>query len=139
MQTNVHRSYEVRLTAPFHDLDPMHVVWHGNYFKYFDIARFGLFKQNGIDLYRYSLDTKQIFPITRTTTKFISPLRHQDEFICRAELLEASVKIVIDFEIRRVQDNTVCARGRSDQVAVKLPEMDMLFEIPHDIRKALGY
>ncbi len=29
-------------TLPFHDLDPMRVVWHGNYMKYFEIARDGL-------------------------------------------------------------------------------------------------
>jgi acyl-CoA thioester hydrolase len=132
-------SYQIRLTAPFHDLDPMHVVWHGNYFKYFDIARFGLFREAGIDLYRYSLEKQYIFPITRTSAKYISPLRHQDEFICRADLMDASVKIIIDFEIRRVEDNAVCVKGRSDQVAVKVPEMEMLFEIPHDIRELLGF
>ncbi len=45
------RSSEVRLTVPFHDLDPMRVVWHGNYLKYFDIARFALFRKAGVEAY----------------------------------------------------------------------------------------
>lgn len=30
---------DVDLTIPFHDVDVMGVVWHGNYFRYFEIAR----------------------------------------------------------------------------------------------------
>ena len=37
------RSYQIRMRVPFHDLDPMQVVWHGNDFEVFDVARFGLF------------------------------------------------------------------------------------------------
>ena len=132
------RIYHARLKVPFHDLDPLNVVWHGNYLKYFDIARFGLFAEAGIDLYRYSLEKNYIFPLTKTSTKYISPLRHNDEFICTATLLESAVKIVIGFEIRKLADNMVCTRGSSDQVAVRLPEMEIMFEIPSDIRKAFG-
>ncbi len=133
------RTYQVKLTVPFHDLDPLHVVWHGNYLKYFDIARFGLFQDAGIDLYAYSQKNSCFFPITKTTTKFIMPLRYGDEFICKAVLKEATIKIVIDFEIRRTSDNTLCTKGRGDQVALKMPEMEMMFEIPRDIRKPLGF
>ncbi len=132
------RNFQARLKVPFHDLDPLNVVWHGNYLKYFDIARFGLFSAAGIDLYRYSLEKNYIFPLTKTSTKFISPLRHNDEFICKATLLEATVKIVMGFEIRRVMDGAVCTKGSSDQVAVKLPQMEIMFEIPGDIREAFG-
>ena len=42
--------YEARLKVPFHDADPMQVVWHGNYIKYFEIARDGLLDEAGVDL-----------------------------------------------------------------------------------------
>ena len=133
------RSYQIQMTVPFHDLDPMHVVWHGNYFKYFDIARFGLFSDAGIDLHRYSMENNYIFPVTKTFTKYIVPLRYKDEFICRATLIEASIKIVMNFEIERVKDNVFCTKATSDQVAVKMPEMEMMLEIPGDIRAPLGF
>ena len=132
------RSHEIRLSVPFHDLDPMDVVWHGNYLKYFDMARFALFREAGIDLYRYSRENSCLFPVIRTLTKHILPLKYEDAFICRAEVREAAIKIVIDFEIRRTEDGQVCARGRGEQVAVKLPEMETLYEIPADVRRALG-
>ena len=130
-------SYEIRLKVPFHDLDPMQVVWHGNYMKYFDMARFGLFEAAGIDLYRCLAEDRCVFPITRTEVKHIAPLRPNDEFVCRAKVTEAVYKIVMRFEIRRLPSGEICARARSEQVAVRLPDMAMAFEIPASIRQAL--
>ncbi len=130
---------EVRLTVPFHDLDPLHVVWHGNYYKYFDVARFALFRECDIDLYDFSVTEKIIFPITRSGAKHIIALRHQDEISCRATVTEAHYKIAMSFEIRRIADGQLCARGTSEQVAVMLPDMELQFEIPVRIRAALGF
>lgn len=131
-------SHEIELSVPFHDLDPMQIVWHGNYFKYFDQARFALFHQVGIDLYQYFKETHCLFPIVKTSTKHIIPLRYRDLFHCRATVAEAQAKIVIDFEIRRLPGGEVCTRARSEQVAVRHPEMEMEFQIPADVRRALG-
>lgn len=131
-------SYQVRLTVPFHDLDPMQVVWHGNYFKYFELARDGFLCERGIDLQSFGCAEKYVFPIIKTSVKHVSPLRHRDEFICTAFLLEAKFKIKFAFEIRLVKDNKLCAEGKTEQVAVKMPQMEILFGIPDEIRTALG-
>jgi acyl-CoA thioester hydrolase len=55
-----------------------------------------------------------------------------------ATVVEAEYKIVVDFKIQLVKDGQLCAKGRSEQVAVKYPEMEIMFEIPDDIRNALG-
>ena len=138
-QKEKNRSIEVELSVPFHDLDPLHIVWHGNYLKYFDIARFALFKNAGIDLYAYYQKTGYLFPVIKTSTKHIIPLKYGDVFRCRATVLEASIKIVTDFAIHRVDTGEICARGRGEQVALKPPDMEMEFEIPMDIRSALGF
>lgn len=131
--------YEFKRRVPFHDLDPLQIVWHGNYLKYFDIARFGLFKQAGLDLYQYFLDRQLIFPVTRSSAKHIVPLRYDDEFVCRATVTEAVYKIAMSFEIRLAANGQICTRGKSEQVAVKMPEMEMQFEVPGDVTAALGF
>jgi acyl-CoA thioester hydrolase len=133
------KSFEVKISVPFFDLDPMQIVWHGNYLNYFELARAALFEHYGVDLYAYYDREKIIFPIIRTATKHISPLKHRDEVICKATLIDANIKLVVDFEIRKAEGGSVCARGRTEQVAVKTPEMETLFSIPQDIRKLLGY
>jgi len=131
--------YEFKRRVPFHDLDPLQIVWHGNYLKYFDIARFGLFKQAGLDLYQYFLDRQLIFPVTRSSAKHIVPLRYDDEFVCKATVTEAVYKIAMSFEIRLAGNGQICTHGKSEQVAVKMPEMEMQFEVPGDVTTALGF
>ncbi len=139
MTRNEKAYHEVELKVPFHDLDPLQIVWHGNYLKYFDIARFALFKNAGIDLYEYHQRTGYLFPVVKTSAKFVVPLKYGDVIMCGATVVDARIKIVIDFVIRRVGTDEVCAKGRGEQVALKPPDMAMEFEIPPDIYKPLGF
>ena len=130
-------STSVRLKVPYYDVDIMQVVWHGHYLKYFEVARQELFRECGVDLQRYMKEKGYVFPIIRSMVKHIWPLRLDDEFICTAVLKEARVKIVLDFEIKLISNDKVCTKGRSEQVAVLVPEMEMVFLIPEEIKKAL--
>ena len=132
-------SYEVTLKAAFFDLDPMQIVWHGHYLKYFDIARSELFDHLGVDLFAFYDRTQYAFPIIRSAVKHIHPIRRGDAFTCRATVKDARSKIVVAFEIRLVRDGTICARGSTEQVAVVSPEMEMVYTIPEEIRRALGF
>lgn len=129
-------SYSVHMQVPFHDLDPLQMVWHGNYLKYFDVTRFALFSAAGIDLIEYQKEKNYLFPISRTTTKHVFPLKAFDEFICTATVTEAYYKIVMNFEIRLEKTDKLCVRGSSEQVAVTLPDMELQLEVPLDIRSA---
>jgi len=131
------KSVEVELKVPFHDLDSMAIVWHGNYLKYFDIARFALFESVGIDLNGYLIEHQYVFPVSKSSAKHIFPLRHNDEFICRAMVTEASYKIAMGFEIKLKKDNKLCAKGKGEQVAVKVPEMEIQYKVPKEITQAL--
>ena len=139
MEAQKHKSHEVKMKVPFFDVDPMQIVWHGNYMKYFDIARAELFDRLGVDLFAFHERTRYVFPIIRSAVKHIHPLRWGDEFICRATVKDARSKIVVAFEIRLVADGTVCARGTTEQVAVLAPEMEMVYTIPEEVRRALGF
>ena len=138
MNSQNYKSHEMQFTVPFHDLDPMRMVWHGNYLKYFDTTRAELFYAAGFDPLEYFKKTQYLFPITKTSTKHIVSLRYRDDFKCKATVVEAEYKIVVNFKIRLVKDGQLCAKGKSEQVAVKYPEMEIMFEIPDDIRNALG-
>jgi acyl-CoA thioester hydrolase len=139
METQKYKSHEIRMKVPFYDLDPMQIVWHGNYLKYFDNARMELFDHLGVDLFEFHDRTRYIFPIIRSSVKHIHPLKRGDEFICRATVKDARSKIVVAFEIRLVVNGTVCARGTTEQAAVLEPEMEMVYSIPEEISRALGF
>lgn len=128
---------EVPLKIPFYDVDPMQIVWHGNYLKYFDIARQELFNAAELDLFNYSTESGYVFPVIRVDVKYVRPLRVNDECICSVFLKDTNVKIIMDFEIRLKDSGVICAQGRSQQAALRLPEMEMQFHIPEDVQKAL--
>jgi len=130
-------SASIRRKVPFYDVDMMRVVWNGHYWKYFEEARQALFTQQGITSFDETEEQGWVFPVIRSEVKYIYPLKLDDEFICTATLREARVKIVVDFEITRVADRKVCARGRSEQAAVKVPETEMAFMIPEEVQNAL--
>ena len=130
-------STSVRLKVPYYDVDLMQVVWNGHYLKYFEVARQALFRECGVDLHRYMKEKRYVFPVIRSMVKHVRPLRLDDEFICTAVLKEAKVKIVLDFEIKLISTGQVCAKGRSEQAALLVPEMEMAFRIPDEIQQAL--
>jgi acyl-CoA thioester hydrolase len=139
MEEQKPKSHEVKMKVSFFDLDPMQIVWHGNYLKYFDDARMELFDHLGVDLFEFHDRTRYIFPIIRSSVKHIRPLKRGDEFICRATVKDARSKIVVAFEIRLVADGMVCAKGTTEQAAVLSPEMEMVYTIPEEISRALGF
>lgn len=132
------RTHSVRLQVPFYHVDPMQVVWHGHYFKYFEAARDGLFEAVKVNFQAIYSTSGYLFPVVRGTVKFIRPLRYKDVFMCEARVVEAKRKIVTEYEIRLASDNTRCTTGSTEQVALKMPDADIEYEIPGEIRKALG-
>ncbi len=129
-------STSITMRVPYHDVDLMGIVWHGNYLKYFEVARQALFREHGVDLQRSMEEKGYVLPIVRSTIKHVWPLRFDDEFTCMAALKEARVRIVLNFEIKLTSNGRLCAKGWTEQVAVLLPEMEMVFQIPEGIQKA---
>ena len=83
MGSTKNKSCEVKLTVPFHDLDPMQMVWHGNYLKYFDIARSALFDNLGVDLISYFKRANYLFyQLSKSISYIQSHLQQQYKKLC---------------------------------------------------------
>jgi acyl-CoA thioester hydrolase len=132
------RRSTVRIRIPFHDLDPMGIVWHGNYLKYLEIARQALFDESGLDLYRHAAESGYLLPIIRTSCTHLHVLRLRDEIAVTASIVEVRYRIVLDYVVTIEPSGTVAARARSEQAAVKLPHMELQLAIPPDIQAALA-
>jgi acyl-CoA thioester hydrolase len=132
------RTATVRFSVPFADVDAMQIVWHANYLKYFDLARDRLYCDAGLDLYQVAMSSGVVFPITRTETKHVWPLRFRDEAEVTATLVEFEIRLVVEFEIRLAKGGQLCAKGRTEQAAVRFADNSLELRIPEDIRRALG-
>ena len=87
-------STEVTRRTQFHDLDPMNIVWHGNYLRYFEEARAALLDEIGFG-YRAMEASGFAWPIVDLAIKYVRPLRLAQEFTVRATLTEYENRICI--------------------------------------------
>lgn len=89
---------EVRLRIPFHDCDPANVVWHGNYFRYFELARCDLLERIGYD-YDEMRRSGFVWPIVDTRARFVRAIRFNQDVVVRAVLREWELRLVMDYTI----------------------------------------
>jgi len=130
-------SHEITLTPAFHDLDPMNVVWHGNYVRYFEVARCALLQQIDYD-YPQMRDSGYAWPVVDLRVKYVRPLVYGQSMIVRASIVEWENRLKIDYEIRDAASGQRLTKGYSIQVAVDMASQEMLYVCPPVLLEKLG-
>ncbi|GHV54020.1 thioesterase [Spirochaetia bacterium] len=120
---------DLEFNVEFYDLDPMQVVWHGNYIKYFEKARCALLDKIGYG-YTVMRDTGFAFPVTGVQVKYISPLRMGDRVRARAILDEYENCLKIKYELFNVRTGELCTKGSSTQMVYDIAAAASRFTCP---------
>ena len=127
---------EVALSPAFHDCDAMQVVWHGNYFKYLEIARCALLQRFDYD-YPQMHASGYMWPIVDTRVKYIRPLRYAQPLVVAARISEWENRLRMDYEIRDAVSGEVLTRAHTIQVAVDAATGEMCYASPEAFRRRL--
>jgi acyl-CoA thioester hydrolase len=128
---------EIELTPAFHDLDPMEVVWHGHYLKYFELVRCAL-------LQRYDYDYPQMrasgyaWPIVDLRSKYVRSARYGRRLKVRAQIVEWEHRLKIDYLVSDAATGEVLTRAHTVQVAVDMASGEMCFASPPVLAQRLG-
>lgn len=122
-------SATVTLKAQFYDLDPMEVVWHGNYARYLEQARCMLLDSIGYN-YPQMLESGYLWPIVDLRIKFVRPLRFSQEFAVTATLVEFENRLKIDYRICDKVSGEVLTKATTTQVAVHAATGELCLESP---------
>ncbi len=130
-------SVEVTLSPAFHDCDAMEVVWHGNYFKYFEIARCALLQRHDYD-YPQMRDSGYLWPVVDARVKYIRPLLYGQALRVRATITEWENRLKIAYEILDVGSGATLTRAHTIQVAVDAATNEMLYLCPPVLWERLG-
>lgn len=130
-------SHEISLAPAFHDLDPMDVVWHGNYIRYFEQARCALLARLGYD-YPAMRDSGYAWPVVDLRVKYMRPLAYGQQAVVRATIVEWENRLKIDYEIRDQATGQRLTRGSSIQVAVDMVSGEMCYVCPPVLWERLG-
>jgi len=130
------RTHDITVKVPFHDLDPVGIVWHGNYTKYFEIARCALLETFGYN-YDDMARSGYSWPIIDLHLRYVKPARFGETLTIHATLREWEHRLRIDYLASNAEGLRVC-KGTSIQVAVDLKSGEMLLKSPDILFERLG-
>jgi len=130
-------SAEVEIQVQFFDLDPMQIVWHGNYVKYLEIARCALL--DSIDYnYVQMKESGYAWPIIDMHLRYAGPATFGQRIKIKAEIVEWENRLKIDYEVRDAQSGRRLTRASTMQVAVDITTGEMCFVSPRILFDKLG-
>lgn len=130
-------SVVIELTIPFHDVDSMGVVWHGNYFRYFEIAREALLNQFNYG-YRAMKASGYVWPVVDTRVKYRAPLLFEQKITVTAKLEEYENRLRIGYVIADLNTGKRLSTGYTIQVAVDEKTNEMCFVSPEILFERMG-
>lgn len=110
---------EVRLRVRYAETDRMGVVYHANYFVWFEIGRVELLRQLGFS-YREMEDTDGCgIAVIDARCRYKAPARYDDELILRTHLQLVRESIVqFGYELLRIEDGELLAEGDTTHIVV---------------------
>ena len=122
-------SAEVEIEVPFFDVDAMHVAWHGNYVKYFEVARCAMLRKIDYD-YPQMEASGFHFPVVEIYLRYVKPARFGQIVLARAEVLEYENRLKIGYQIADRASGERLTKGWSVQVAIDAKTRELLFVSP---------
>jgi len=128
---------EVEMQVQFFDLDPMQIVWHGNYVKYLEVARCALLDKIGYN-YEEMRASGYMWPIIEINLRYAAPAEFGQRLLLRAEIVEWESRLRIDYLITDAASGKRLNRATTTQVAVELDSREMCFVSPAILFQKLG-
>lgn len=107
---------ETEIRVRYQETDQMGVVYHANYFVWFEVARTEMIRKLGID-YR-KLETMGLYlPVVDVNCQYKQSAKYDDEIIVRSRIEEySSLRLTIDYEVVRKKDGILIATGKTKHV-----------------------
>jgi len=120
---------EITVQAQFYDLDPMQVVWHGNYARFLEEARCALLDRIGYN-YTEMSTSGFMWPIVDMRIKYVRPIRFAQRVQVKAELVEYENRLLIRYRIVDATNGEVITKAQTTQVAVDMKTQELCLQSP---------
>ncbi|WP_026476727.1 acyl-CoA thioesterase [Alkaliphilus transvaalensis] len=106
------------ITVRYAETDQMGVVYHGNYFPWFEIGRTTLLKDMGYS-YKELEDENILLPVTEVTCQYKESAKYDDVVEIRTKVKEMKgVRITFSYELYRKADQQLLASGTTTHAFV---------------------
>ncbi|MTW11532.1 acyl-CoA thioesterase [Pseudoduganella eburnea] len=128
---------EVEMQVQFFDLDPMDIVWHGNYVKYLEVVRCALLDKIGYN-YVEMKASGYGWPIIDMHLRYAAPATFGQVIKLRAEIVEWENRLKIEYLISDAATGRRLNKASTTQVAVDMATKEMCFVSPPILFEKLG-
>jgi acyl-CoA thioester hydrolase len=123
-------THRTTVTVRFNEADPLGIVWHGHYLRYFEDGREAFGKAYGIsylDFYRAGLAV----PVVSVQCDYKKPLRYGEEVIVEVVYNPTpAAKLQFDYTMYEPVTMKVVATGSSTQVFVDAKTFELQWTLP---------
>lgn len=125
---------EYQLKISFEDLDPMSIVWHGNYMKYMEQARCDMMSKLG---YTY-IDMKNEgygYPVAKMKVKYIKPATLGDSLTVVTEVETIEPTLNIKYKIFKNEEKIF--EAKTMQICINIETGESVYNAPDGLIKAI--
>ena len=129
MKSKIGISASVDIKIQFYHLDPLEIVWHGNYPRFLEKARCALLDKLGYN-YEEMRKPGYAWPIVDMRIKYVKSAYFKQCLTVIADLKEYENRMVIDYVIKDVETGDTITKAQTKMVALEMESGEMQFESP---------
>ncbi len=109
---------ETKIVPRYSETDQMGVIYHSNYFVWFEVGRTDYLKESTIS-YKEMEEVGIILPVIEVNCKYKTSAKYADNLIVKTTIAELSpTRIKFFYEIIREEDNKLIADGFTEHAFV---------------------
>jgi len=123
-------SHTIEVLIRFNEADPLGIVWHGHYIRYFEDAREAFGKEYGIG-YMDFFKEGVVIPIVHAECNYKKSLRFGDTVIVESTYHPCeAAKIIFSYKLYKKGEPAVVATGTTTQVFLEKESQILLLNNP---------
>jgi acyl-CoA thioester hydrolase len=123
-------SFQTEVNVRFNEADPLGIVWHGHYLRYFEDGREAFGKKYGIsylDFYHHGLAV----PVVSVNCDYKKPLRYGNSVIVETIFDPTpAAKLKFNYKMYESESRELVAQGASVQVFVDIKNFQLQLTLP---------
>ena len=123
-------SIEMDMVIPFHDVDSMGITWHGNYLRYFEVARCKLLDKLDYN-YRQMQASGFAWPVVDLQIKYVKSSSFDQLITVKASIVEWENRLKINYQIIDTHTGQRITKGYTIQAAVDMTTQELCFITPN--------
>lgn len=108
---------DTTLRVRYAETDQMGVVYHSNYYIYFEVGRVEYMRQRGVDYKQMEIEDDTFIVVAESKCRYLRPARYDDVLRIRTRVVSAKRRTIeFGYEVLREKTGELLATGETKHV-----------------------